>query len=331
MGDFMEFDKDEFGFVLDEERILESDEYKNLSVSDKNKLIMRIIKKNNNVFDKLNESKEIGEYEFSPSESNNKSTKQDKDKVRPNINIDYNSIESANSTEELLLLLPKKDDVLFDDKIKLIKCYLSTVIDTYNNLIYVNPDDDMLDYLRECKEELQEKFLKICDYADVKPDLEIERQDEVNIIYLKSKNGNLVLQDLLDEDIEKYSSYSVLINSIFNQNFKNVKRFNDILYSMYEVRNDQQRVIFDFVNKNTIIILQAFTKKFWNTKKYRLNLRGRIEKYISIKNNLKEVLDNNENKKALLEDASKDSESIFQLLETKSKTLVKRGRNGRVN
>lgn len=146
---------------------------------------------------------------------------------------------------------------------------------------------------------------------------ELEQLNDMKIIYFTYNDQNLVLTDLLKDDIEKYPSYLLLLNSIKEQTFKDVKRISRKTIRIYEVRYNEQRILFDILNENTIIVIQAFTKKVLSDKKYRLNLERRIVKYTSAKKEIKEEI------LEFLLNAEEEDRKVVELLTTKNKKRVK--------
>ena len=327
----MEEYMDEYGYYSDVNNILNSDEYKNMSIKYKNDILIRIITNNNETFERDNcENSNIEEYVLDDNFNNINNERIEEQSERKEIlsNIDYSLLENTD-IENIRQFLPRKDSLLFDKKISMIKCHLRVIIDDYDALINEldENDEEMLNYLLESRHDIEEKLEFVHSYS-FKDEIHIEKNDNLKVVFFKYNGSNLLLEDILSEDVEKYPSYLVLINSIKDKNksFKDPKVISKGEYNLrvYEVRNNSQRVIFDFLSPNTIIIIQAFSKKVVTDKKYRLNLENRLVKYLEMKKILKEQVQNNYLE--FISDSNLDDTILMELLETKNKSLVKRGK-----
>lgn len=314
--------KDEFGYSLFSKEQFEK-EHQSLPLSSQNELLLQMIDENDAVYHQLVEKNFI--EPFLPDE------KQRKKKSCSSIEVNYGEIENAKSIEELIFFLPKKEDLFFEKKLALIKCHLRTTIDTYDHLIMEAHDhqEDMVDYLLECRKEIEEKFDFISTYGEREEAVQVEKRDHFSILCYRDQGTNYFLEDLLDGNMEQYDSYYALMKSIQNQTYKGIKRFDHTLYNLYQVRNGSQRIVFDFLDSSTIILVFAFTKKVKNSKKYRLQLVQRVNDYSLWKASLKEIFDRD--KEQLLQEGVQDTEMIFTLLKGKDKSLVKGGSYGKNN
>ena len=83
----------------------------------------------------------------------------------------------------------------------------------------------------------------------------------------------------------------MLENLIIHQEFKGLKRFTCHYSEFYELRANQQRVVFHFLMPNVVVVISAFTKKVDTNKRYRMELRNRVNRYRSVKDKLKKIID----------------------------------------
>ena len=218
-------------------------------------------------------------------------------------------------------LIPKKEN---EESLKKIQKILLTIvreIEEYK-LLQVEEESDFFD---EEIEKLENIFEIISDYAFYEENVEIETQSDFSVVYLPN---NLCFGDdnnfsPLYKDIEKNKKQEVLvsmIDSIKNQEFKGLKRFGNHFSDFYELRNGQQRVVFNFITPKIAVVIFAFTKKVDNDKKYRMELSNRIKKYRGMKSQLKKVF---KDEKFISKQIDIDT-AIYGLIH-KEKSLVKVG------
>lgn len=324
MGFFDKEYKDEYGFITRLKDILKDDQYKGKNTSEKIELLLEIINQNNQLLTEIRETEPVEEPEIIENNHSKEETASHHHEPK-NISSNYKLIESAPTIEDMHKYLPRKEDKLAKDKLAKIKCYLISVIDAYDNLLLTTSEEDVVNYLIENKENLEEKlaFLNKYEKEEEKLDEELVSSEEnIEIYYFHQDGTNLVLEDLLKEDIDKYTSYLALIESMKGQLFKGFKRLNEIYGGLYQVRNSDQRIIFDYLSKNSIIIVYAFTKKVKSDKKYYQSLNRRAEKYKQAKEEILNRL--KKDPEGFKEEQQESAAQILSLLETKNKAKIKR-------
>lgn len=315
-------------YYLDIDSFTECDKYQDLDIKSKNKLLLEIISKNLKLFQRekekgLNEKKIIKEELSLKKDPVLKSEKPKVKNKNDYMEKDYSYLEGVD-LEEILYFLPKSGDKDFSLQINVIMCHLRLLIDSYDTLLQDTKEDpDLSLYIQESTKQLEKKLEYIKLYKqhieEQEEHIALEKVAHLNIIYFNYYGQNLFLSDLLGEDSDKYASYLLLLNSIKGQTFRELKRiYQNDKKVLYEVRHDQQRIVFDIISDNTIIVIQAFTKKVLNDKKYRLNLDNRISKYIEVRNYIRE------NKEKLVINAIDDDRVITELLMTRNKKIVKK-------
>lgn len=310
--------------VVDIENFTKVNAYKNASITEKNKMLMDIIATSISQLDKKVENSVVDD-KYLLTKKGKKSSKESE--VFVPLDIDCSQLENV-SLEDMTHILPKESDLLFDKKINYIKAYLRKILDNYDVMIYSIVDDsEMKEYLLECRNEVEEKLEFVNNYI-IKEEIQIEKQESIDIVYFKYHGKTTFLNDLLSDDLEKYPSYSILIESLRNQTYKGIKRLTNRSYNfnVFEVRNKEQRVVFDFLTPKTIIIIQGFTKKVMLNKKYHYNLRTRLAKYGEEKELIKSKM--REDYINFLEEYKSEEDVIMKLLESKGKKLEKGGNFG---
>lgn len=322
---------DEYKFISDFYKVICSSEYISLTKEEKKEVLIKLInintqRKNSEIIKRLEGCDELSIT------SNYEERENFKDIVRPKKikqrnfeDVNINSILECTSIEQMVSLgfIPKKNS---GDSLKKIQMILLTIvreIDEYKLLEL----EEQSDFFHEEIERLENIFEMISDYAFYEEDIVIATQNDFSIVYLPN---NLCFGDdnnfsPLYKDIEKNKKREVLvsmIDSIKNQEFKGLKRFGNHFSDFYELRNGQQRVVFNFITPKIAVIIFAFTKKVDNDKKYRAELSNRIKKYRGMKTQLKKVF---KDEKFISKQIDIDT-SIYSLI-NKEKNLVKMGDN----
>ncbi|MBP3841899.1 MAG: hypothetical protein IK997_07280 [Bacilli bacterium] len=320
---------DEYKFISDFYKVVYSPEYVSLSKDEKKEVLIRLIeintqRKNSDIIKRLEGNLELSissKYEEKEVLKDIARPKRVKQRKFEDVNI--NPILECSSIEQMLSLglIPKKED---EESLKKIQKILLTIvreIEEYK-LLQVEEESDFFD---EEIEKLENIFEIISDYAFYEENVEIETQSDFSVVYLPN---NLCFGDdnnfsPLYKDIEKNKKQEVLvsmIDSIKNQEFKGLKRFGNHFSDFYELRNGQQRVVFNFITPKIAVVIFAFTKKVDNDKKYRMELSNRIKKYRGMKSQLKKVF---KDEKFISKQIDIDT-AIYGLIH-KEKSLVKVG------
>lgn len=313
--------EDESNKKIDLEKIFGSQEYSKANLAVKNEILIKAIRENFELLNKKSD-KPILDSKYILPENKSDIILENKGSFAF-LDVNCSSLENI-SLSDFEHILPREGDLLFDKKINYIKINLRKILDNYDLMIYeLKEDNDMLHYLLECKREVEEKLSFVHNYT-LKEEIQIKKYESVDIVYFIYNGKNMFLDDILNDDSEKYSSYLLLLESIRNQNYKNIKRITNRNYNFsgFEVRNNEQRIIFDFLTPTTIIILQAFTKKVTMSKKYSCNLYSRLLKYDEEKSKFRaRVLSNYED---FINKYNSDDDIIMELLTSKNKKMVKR-------
>ena len=162
-------------------------------------------------------------------------------------------------------------------------------------------DEDTKIYFENEIDKLKIKieYLKQIIGKNQKKNVEKENEEiENEIIFLKTNYGNVcALSDIKDIPIDFYDLFYGLLESIRLGTLKKLKTFLEIdaIKGISEVKDDQARVIFDRIGKNTYIVLAMFIKKVDNDAGYRAFLTNRSDLYIQNKETITSLaLSNNE-------------------------------------
>jgi len=322
---------DEYKFVSDLSEIICTSEYVSLTKNEKKELLTKLININTQRINSEIIKRLEGEGALSVT-SNYEEKEILKDIVRPKKikqkefeDVNINPILECSSIEQMISLglMPKKDSEEALKKIQRILLSIVREIDEYK-LLQLEEESE---FFHDEIEKLENVFEIISDYAFYEENVVIETQSDFSIIYLPN---NLCFCDdnnfsPLYKDVEKNKKREVLvsmIDSIKNQEFKGLKRFGNHFSEFYELRNGQQRVVFNFITPKIAVIVFAFTKKVDNDKKYRMELSNRIKKYKGMKSQLKRAL-----KEEIFISKQLDIDTSIYSLVNKEKSLVKSGDN----
>ena len=153
-------------------------------------------------------------------------------------------------------------------------------------------------------------------------EVEVETNTEVfnDVVFLSTKRGNVcVYQDLKDIPTEQYDSFVMLLDSIRNGKFTNLRAFanNGVLKDLREVKYGQSRIVFKQVASNCYVIVSMFIKKVDKDAYYQSNLANRhdlliqnFDKILLLVNSSEEYLEENRD---ILDD-------VYSILKKRDKT-----------
>lgn len=325
---------DEYGFLSNYLRVVNDSCYKKLSLEEKKELLLKLIdtnyqRRNADVIKRLEGRGSFllaNNFEDKPFMKDisrgSKINKKDFNGVSLNSLVQCETLEDIKT----LGLLPDKNTESGMKKLKQMLLSIRLEIEEYK-LLELEEGEDTCSLEIEKLENLFEILSDYISYEDSE-DIKIEVQNDFSVFYLPN---NLSFNDdnnssPLVKDVSKNKRQDVLISmidSIKSQEFKGLKRFGNHLSDFYELRNGQQRVVFNFLTPNICFIVFAFTKKADNEKRYRMELCNRINRYRRMKTQLKKALKNEDfiNKQIEIDDL------IYQVINSKEKELVKAGDN----
>lgn len=239
--------------------------------------------KNNEKLKALKEKKKnFIDYEKQEKEEQREKTLKQKENVDISFYIEF--IENVDN-DEFLSILPNNKDKASLLIIDTILSYYLKEINTLKYLISISEDQEYINSL--------EKYLlifnTILDYKNKLLSVNEEKQVIDNeIFYYMNGNISYIYNDILDYP-EIYESIKVLIDSIKNGSFKNIKYFtnNGKTKGLVEVRDirNNTRVLFDIVGYKKYCIIGAIVGKKETNSIYKERLISRYAKYKSDKEN----------------------------------------------
>lgn len=251
-------------------------------------------------------SSEISKPKINPKEKSNNTAKTN----TIEINIDHyiSLLSNMKPNQDLTALLPKHTDNNFDFVInKLLLHYIKNEVILTQMLEETDKTDkELISYINNEIIENKKLINAIIDYRDsrIKDNLQSDNCNEITLIFTDD-----IIDDFDKNSIprELYGDFSLLLESLKNGNPKNSKSFKpgDGNYTIYEVKHNKARILFDIVNNNTYCLYFAFIKD-GNDLYYHNTLVKRSTEYY-------------ENKNLLLKDfySDKDRENFI----SKQKTL----------
>lgn len=293
-----------------------------LSIVNRNILLMEIYDYNNKIYKKL--EKQNKEYlKLLNSNKENSASKiskikQVKDKLyledvnsknqelKLDISFYMACIENIENLFEIDEILPDKSNVDYVDIINsiLIKLIEERVIIQRLIKEMDQNDPDNAYYV----EELEKVIKKINYIKNYNARISLPKENVIkkqnHVIFLTTNmDNNCFMNDLLKNVDEHYYEYvKELLESIKNGSFKNVKAFteNNLLSGICEVKLSQLRILFRRIKPGVYIVIQVLVKKFQTGHHYhsmmiaRNSLYNQNEEDILSKINDQDYLDNNE-------------------------------------
>lgn len=226
----------------------------------------------------------------------------------------------CNSINEIERVLPASDSELYLEKINqiLTDCYQYKVevINFLNSNSDLN-DEEVSEFKKE--EELMQFIIEtIRGILYEKGDNFLEIETSNKLIF--QENGDRIISALKDIDREYYDSFKELLLSIKNGNFKRNRRFvnNNNINGIYEVKNFKTRILYDRIDTNTYVIIDAFVKKCDIDSRYRNRIQNSIQAYRKEEAILREKV-----KDANFLSKQKDiEEEVFELLDNSKKKVL---------
>lgn len=161
-----------------------------------------------------------------------------------------------------------------------------------------NIDDETMLYFTNEVEKLTIKveYLKQITNRNQKKNIEI-KDNSNKLIFLKTNYGNVcAYSDIKDIPIDYYEIFDDLLESIYLGKFKNLKVLagDGPLAGVSEVKDDQARIVFDSVSKDTYVILAMFLKKVDTDAGYRAYVKNRKDLFEANEKIIVEALNNEE-------------------------------------
>ena len=206
-------------------------------------------------------------------------------------NIDVSNyiskIKKIDNLDELISILPDEKIENSKDIINIIILKLVEDVVDIKKMLYQERnkiDISTKEYFENEIEKLQLKIKYIRNITNSK-DCEInEEKEETNdLVFLTTNRGNpCVYQDLKDIPSEQYDTFVVLLDSIINGKFTNLRTFNnnDSLRDLREVKYGQSRIIFRQLASNCYAIIYMFIKKVDKDAYYHSSIANRNDLFM---------------------------------------------------
>ena len=188
-------------------------------------------------------------------------------------------------------------------------------------------DEDTIKELSEEQKKIDDIINIIREHATsyTNEEQQVISKKKNKLIFLETFSGSIYVEgDLASIDQEYYGDFKELLESIEDGTFKNVKRFasnHNTLKGITEVKGFQVRIVFDKIDNDTYIIIDAFIKKTDRNLGYLEQLCNRVDVYK--KNKASIVARINEE---YLEENEKIYENLKEGLDSKNIIKTKRYR-----
>lgn len=177
-------------------------------------------------------------------------------------------IKSSYSFEDIKFLLEKENDKARINIINRLLIVLNAEILELNNLLLSEEDEDIKNDLIKL-ETIYDELIDYRDYEDVEE--EYNNTDMKVVFLMSSEDKSFFEKDLESVPEEYYNDFIVLLESIKQGTFKQVKKFVNVrrdLYPFTEVKKHQTRIFFNKIDSNTFLISGAMVKKVSSSKHY---------------------------------------------------------------
>ena len=204
---------------------------------------------------------------------------------------------SGDDEETIIALLPDPDDYRYSETIYRLHAESLREIKEMMDLMgeEENSEDECQDFITN-----ERKKITILQNLLAKEEKKEEQQKEKNTIILApTESGRIrILDDIDSLPPDFYEAVYTTIQSIIDGSFKRLKRFNlcrsATIGTVYEVRMNMVRVIFQRVNKDTYAIVSTFLKKIANDRGYQKYMENILYEYGKVEARLKANLQNPE-------------------------------------
>lgn len=232
------------------------------------------------------------------SEKKEKNIQIKKQEIIPRKKIDItfylNALKKAKEEE----LKPFLDTIEETNKIEIINYLILYYLKEKTELMKIIGLEYKEGLLDEFKEDIK-RLDKIIEILIESKEIKIEEQkEENNIMCLTKINGENIIIDDIENILDKnpteatLKDFKDLLASIIDGTFKGMKSFtnNNKLSGLREVKQNNARIVFHRLDKNTYVIIYMFIKDCMKDKLYQDTLKSRAELYLAKKEELKEQI-----------------------------------------
>ena len=211
-----------------------------------------------------------------------------------------NKLTRSNLTEEFESVLPSRKNYRYKDILYRLKAGIIRNIKEIKDCI--SEEGLTEETAKEFKDDLElerEKIRLLNEVINAKEEEKLSEDNEKSntLIFSLTTGGNIrVLEEIEGITPEYYDQFYVLLQSIKDGTFKNIRKFNNNkdITGLSEVRLNQARIIFDHLDKNSYAIITAFVKKTNNDRYYQTAIRQKACDYYAQKEMIIKNLSNPE-------------------------------------
>lgn len=256
-------------------------------------------------------------------ENINVSSPKEKNIIEIDISEYIMKLKKCRTLEEIIAILPSSDVPNYQHIINKILLY------------YYQLKVEIINFLNEEKVTEEEKIEFEKDVNDLTTTInsivgytlqasfsmtEDRKEDKNQLIFLQSEGTPRIFQSMKSIDNEYYEAFSELLNSIIDGTFKGFKAFtnNENITGVYEVRGFKTRIIFDRIDNDKFIILDAFIKKCDKDLRYRNNLTNIVSIYRREKESLQRLVKD----ASFIEQQQTFQKNLFEMLENPKKKVL---------
>lgn len=214
---------------------------------------------------------------------------------RKTIDITLYKAKEFKTKEALIEILKDLDIEEYDEVINLLILHY---IKEKTELMNIIASEYQTDILEEFKEEINNLDLKINLLLELKNKKEETKKEQNKIMCLTKLSGENIIIDDIENILSKnptestLKTFKELLESIIDGTFKGMKRFtnNQKLNTLSEVKQENARIVFKRLDKNTYLIIYMFIKDCRKDKLYQDTLKTRQELFLAQKDELKEQI-----------------------------------------
>ncbi len=203
-------------------------------------------------------------------------------------------IKSSYNFEDIKFLLEKENDKTKTNIINRLLIVLNAEILELKNLLLNEEDEEIKSDLIKL-ETIYDELIDYRDYEDVE---EVENNTDMRVVFLmSSEDKSFFEKDLESVPEEYYNDFIILLESIKEGSFKQIKKFVNVrsdLYPFTEVKKNQTRIFFNKLDSNTILVSGAMVKKVSSSKHYFEYLSNRSKVLYNLDYNAMKDAINNE-------------------------------------
>jgi len=297
-------------------------EQQNLNLKEQKEVLVKVYEHNKKVQkQEINKSNKLLEISLIQDEEEIIEFSKPKEKKNPeplkmDVSEYLNEIKKAENEDEIIELLPKREDLQFDNILSMIIINLYKEKVEILNFIHSQQNmNEVQSMFQEDIDDIDSKIEYILDYKNYEEENEYEEKDN-KIIFLKNSFNEPIVFNNLSGYEEYYDSFLELIDRIKKGKFKKMRNFtnNNKIVDIMEVKGFKTRILFARITDDIYVVLAAFVKKCDTNLRHRHFIENISSKYQVQKNVL---LNNLENPNFMIEEDKYYQQLITMLSEKK--------------